>query len=63
MTLSGGSFPASQGEHLISHYLEMMHPGPHEALHGAQVGVATIVAAGVQQAVLARSSLHARRIR
>ena len=26
MTLVGGSYPASQGEHLISHYLEMMKP-------------------------------------
>ena len=55
MTLCGGSFPASQGEHLISHYLEMMRPAAvTEALHGAQVGVAAIFCAWVQHAILER---------
>ena len=26
MTICGGSYPASQGEHLLSHYIEMMRP-------------------------------------
>lgn len=62
MTLCGGSFPASQGEHLISHYLEMMRPaGVIEALHGAQVGVASVFSAWVQQAMLAKESIVVRR--
>jgi glycerol-1-phosphate dehydrogenase [NAD(P)+] len=54
MTLCGGSYPASQGEHLISHYLEMMKPaGLAEAHHGEQIGVAAIAMATLQAAMLA----------
>jgi glycerol-1-phosphate dehydrogenase [NAD(P)+] len=57
MTLSGGSFPASQGEHLISHYLEMMRPVTViEAFHGEQVGVAALAMARLQTTVLARTT-------
>jgi glycerol-1-phosphate dehydrogenase [NAD(P)+] len=57
MTIAGGSFPASQGEHLLSHYIEMMHPpGVVEALHGAQVGVCTLAMAGLQGRILARDA-------
>jgi glycerol-1-phosphate dehydrogenase [NAD(P)+] len=56
MTLCGGSYPASQGEHLISHYLEMMRPvAVIEALHGEQVGVAALTMARLQTTVLART--------
>ncbi len=44
MVVAGSSAPASGGEHLISHYLDMksaLYGTPHD-LHGAQVGVATI---------------------
>jgi len=59
MTLCGGSYPASQGEHLIGHYLESMAPadappashGP--AFHGEQVAVATVTMARLQRAMLA----------
>jgi len=57
MTLCGGSFPASQGEHLISHYLEMMRPVTViEAFHGEQVGVASLVMARLQSTVMARTT-------
>lgn len=53
MTLCGGSYPASQGEHLISHYLDMRAPGGVPlALHGEQVAVATLTMARLQQALL-----------
>lgn len=52
MTIAGGSYPASQGEHLLSHYLEMTTPGPH-ALHGAQIGVAALAMAKLQATCLA----------
>ena len=53
MTLCGSSAPASQGEHLISHYVDMHTPAgrpPH--LHGEQVAVATCTMARVQEALL-----------
>ena len=53
MTLAGGSYPASQGEHLISHYLDMFSPPERGVyLHGEQVGVATLTMARLQQAML-----------
>ncbi len=44
MLAAGSSSPASGGEHLISHYIDMkssLYGAPHD-LHGAQVGVATV---------------------
>jgi glycerol-1-phosphate dehydrogenase [NAD(P)+] len=47
MTLIGTSAPASGGEHLFSHTLDMMSfiDGHSHALHGRQVGLGTIIAA------------------
>ena len=54
MTICGGSYPASQGEHLISHYIEMMPPaGWEEAFHGEQIAVTTCVMARLQERILA----------
>lgn len=53
MVLCGGSFPASQGEHLISHYAEMMGKGLAETFHGEQIGVATLTMARLQERLLA----------
>lgn len=56
MSICGGSYPASQGEHLISHYLDMMRPaGVPDALHGEQIGVATLTMARLQAGLLARA--------
>lgn len=52
MVIVGGSQPASMGEHLISHYIDLMaapHPG---SLHGEQVGVATLTTSRMQHALL-----------
>lgn len=51
MTLQGSSLPASGGEHLISHTLDMMSHLDHTRhdLHGRQVGVATIFAAALYE--------------
>lgn len=56
MTLQGSSMPASGGEHLISHALDMRAMAENEShdLHGRQVGVGTIVAAGLYRHVLAQ---------
>lgn len=55
MKLAGTSSPASGGEHLISHFWDMcaQDEGRAEGLHGAQVGVATIVSATLYQALAA----------
>lgn len=57
MTICGGSYPASQGEHLISHHIEMMPPqGWEPALHGEQIAVTTLVMAKLQDRILAREA-------
>jgi glycerol-1-phosphate dehydrogenase [NAD(P)+] len=63
MTLCGGSYPASQGEHLISHYLDMRADDGVARLHGEQVAVATITMARLQEAMLdaPAPALHATR--
>lgn len=55
MVIAGSSAPASGGEHLISHYLDMKHAlyGTGQDLHGAQVGVATIHTLALWEKVLA----------
>ena len=62
MTICGGSYPASQGEHLISHYIDMFAPSGRAAFfHGEQVAVATLTMARIQEEVLAAGPprLHA----
>ncbi len=55
MVLAGSSAPASGGEHLISHYLDMKHAlyGTPNDLHGAQVGMATLHALRLWETILA----------
>lgn len=56
MLLAGSSAPASQGEHLISHYVDTLaepHPG---TLHGEQVAVATWTMARLQRVILERDA-------
>lgn len=54
MVIAGSSAPASGGEHLISHYLDMKHAlyNTGQDLHGAQVGVATIYTLGLWERIL-----------
>jgi glycerol-1-phosphate dehydrogenase [NAD(P)+] len=55
MTICGGSYPASQGEHLICHYVEAVAPpGLPESFHGEQTGVAAVAMAELQERLLAR---------
>ena len=54
MVVAGSSSPASGGEPLISHYIDMksaLYDLPHD-LHGAQVGVATIYCLGLWKSIL-----------
>jgi glycerol-1-phosphate dehydrogenase [NAD(P)+] len=53
----GSSHPASQGEHLISHFADMLgDPAWPAAFHGEQVGVATLTMARLQERVLAEKA-------
>ncbi len=55
MVIAGSSAPASGGEHLISHYLDMkaaLYGLPND-LHGTQVGVATVYCLGLWERILA----------
>jgi glycerol-1-phosphate dehydrogenase [NAD(P)+] len=55
MTLAGGSYPASQGEHLIAHTMEMKHGDAlPETWHGEQIGVTTLTMAKIQQEALSK---------
>ena len=58
MTMAETSFPASGGEHLISHTLDMMSSmdGHRHDLHGRQVGLGTILASELFRRVLATES-------
>ena len=61
MTMAGTSSPASGGEHLISHVLDMtatLQNVTHD-LHGRQVGVGAIFAAALYERVLALDSPRA----
>ena len=55
MAICGGSEPASEGEHLIAHYGDMLLPAgiPHP-LHGEIVGVATLSMARLHESLLAK---------
>lgn len=58
MTLVGTSAPASGGEHLLSHTLDMIAEirGESHDLHGRQVGVGTLFSAALYERVLAIES-------
>jgi glycerol-1-phosphate dehydrogenase [NAD(P)+] len=49
----GSSAPASQAEHLVSHYIDMLAPASRPAvLHGEQIAVTTMSIARLQHAML-----------
>ena len=51
--ICGNSLPASQGEHLISHYLDMtLHDHQPFSFHGEQIGVTTLTMARLQSRLL-----------
>ncbi len=58
MTMVGTSAPASGGEHLVSHTLDMMSSldGHEHDLHGRQVGIGTVLTAELYRRVLAIES-------
>ncbi|MCA9523967.1 MAG: sn-glycerol-1-phosphate dehydrogenase [Myxococcales bacterium] len=64
MALAGTSSPASGGEHLLSHYWDMGRYARDQAplaLHGTQVGIASILTARLYERLLELESLPAPR--
>jgi glycerol-1-phosphate dehydrogenase [NAD(P)+] len=57
MTICGGSYPASQGEHLIAHYIDMLGAGLPQAYHGEHIAVTTMTMAALHETLLAQSTL------
>lgn len=53
MTFAGGSYPASQGEHMLAHAMELKS-GESRYFHGEQIGVTTLVMSELQQRILTR---------
>lgn len=61
MTICNGSYPASQGEHLISHYIDMMRPvSLAPSFHGEQIAVATATMSAIQERMLDRDRVQLR---
>lgn len=58
MYLSGGSYPASQGEHLLAHYVEMRY-GKHipDHYHGEHIAVTTLIMSELQESLLSQKKL------
>jgi len=58
MTIAGNSAPASQGEHLIAHYMEMQGYDQPFHYHGEQIAVTTIYMSYLQQEILSLQTLQ-----
>jgi glycerol-1-phosphate dehydrogenase [NAD(P)+] len=58
MTICGGSYPASQGEHLIAHYIDMLGEGLPLAYHGEHIAITTLTMARMQERLLSQTSLQ-----
>ncbi len=62
MWLVRGSYPASQGEHMIAHTMEFKHPGLCENLfHGEIIGVTAVTMATLQEKLLATAPILSRK--
>jgi glycerol-1-phosphate dehydrogenase [NAD(P)+] len=58
MTICGGSYPASQSEHLIAHYMDMLGTDLPQAYHGEHIAVTTMSVARLQEHILSLQSLR-----
>lgn len=58
MTVAGGSYPASQGEHIIAHYLALFYPKKMKKYyHGEHIAVTTITMLNIQNFILQLKNL------
>lgn len=58
MTKCGGSYPASQGEHMIAHSLEDISPEWAKLTHGEQIAITTITMAEIQESLVNSLDFH-----
>ncbi len=59
MAIAGGSYPASQGEHMIAHCYEMAFPHrAHSVFHGEQIGVTSLSMAELQRKMISKQISH-----
>ncbi len=59
MYISGGSYPASQAEHMIAHYVESKYGSElPESFHGEQIAVTTLMIAELQEKILAQDKVE-----
>jgi len=52
MLLAKSSAPASQGEHMLAHYMELMQPDAEMSFHGEQIAVTVLTMAQMQEKLL-----------
>lgn len=52
MTIAGGSYPASQAEHMLAHAMGMLPGTESTTLHGEEIGVTTLFMATLQEKLL-----------
>jgi len=52
MTIAGGSYPASQGEHMIAHTYGMLQKTSAHTLHGEEIGITSLYMAKRQELLL-----------
>ena len=58
MTIFGSSDPASQSEHLISHYLEMKYPKFSQSkFHGEHIAISSLIILKIQEIILKQEKL------
>ena len=59
MTMAGGSYPASQGEHMIAHSYNMLKKSVKniKLLHGEEIGVTSLYMAVLQENFLKKSPI------
>jgi glycerol-1-phosphate dehydrogenase [NAD(P)+] len=61
MVLAGGSYPASQGEHVLAHTVEFLHRSEGReapaSYHGEQIGEMTLLMANLQRRILTQAAV------
>jgi glycerol-1-phosphate dehydrogenase [NAD(P)+] len=57
MYLAGGSYPASQSEHVLAHIIDTKFPSNPKSLHGEQVAVTSLFASYFQELLLQEAKL------
>jgi glycerol-1-phosphate dehydrogenase [NAD(P)+] len=59
MHINKGSYPASQAEHLIAHYIEILHPKTaSKSYHGEQIAITTLTTNSIQERLLDKENLQ-----